>query len=150
MSRSIHNDYTCGHTFDIRNIIVLEEMLLQNNSSNGDVPGDFSNYNDIASIAFYAVFMPGAFVGNVLCIVVVRHLVSHRSTCQSIPDKCVGMLATVDLLSVLFVHSVTLAALCLNRKSLPPIPCSYQVCVAPSYLLLDLQYFAYSYYHCYY
>ena len=105
-------------------------MLLQNDSSGGDAQRDFNTYNDVASIAFYAVFMPGAFIGNVLCVAVVRSLVRHRSTCQSIPDKCVGMLATVDLLSVLFVHSVTLAAICFNRKSLPRIPCSYQVCVA--------------------
>lgn len=120
-------------------------MLLRSNSSSGDAAVDFNGYNDIASIVFYAVFMPGAFIGNVLSVVVVRSLVRHRSACQSIPDKCVGMLATVDLLSVLFVHSVTLAAICLNWKSLPPILCSYQV-----FICLVEYYYYYYYYYCYY
>ena len=91
----------------------------------------------LANTLYYLVLVPVAFVGNALSIAVVCFIARHQKTRRSIPDFCLGILAAVDLFSVLFVHSLTLGAMAKGGWLYPPWVCVYQAFAATTYLKLE-------------
>lgn len=98
---------------------------------------DYVIYRDVVNFFYYVILIPVGFFGNLFTVIVVSYIVRHRQTRRSIPDVCLGLLAFVDLFSVVFIHSISAAAESKNQTSLPIGVCEYQAFVVSLYLKLQ-------------
>lgn len=91
----------------------------------------------LVNTLYYLVLIPIGLLGNFFTIIVVSLIIRHQPTRRSIPDLCVGVLASVDFFSVAFVHSVTVGAMATDRWPYPSWVCQYQAFASITYLKLE-------------
>ena len=96
-----------------------------------------STYCQTANVVFYAILLPLGVTGNLLSVIVVAYIVKHQRTRRSIPDILLGVLASVDLFSVVCVHSISVVALAQLRWTFPKEVCIYQGFAGSTYLKLE-------------
>ena len=96
-----------------------------------------STYCQTANVVFYTLLLPIGFFGNCLSVIVVTYIVKHQRTRRSIPDILLGVLAGVDLFSILFVHSLSVVALSKLKWTFPREVCIYQGFAGSTYLKLE-------------
>ncbi|ELU11884.1 hypothetical protein CAPTEDRAFT_192914 [Capitella teleta] len=89
---------------------------------------------NLANTLYFMILLPVGFLGNLLTIIVTSFLIRHQPTRRSVPDLCVGVLAAVDLSSVVFIHPLTVTAM-IGWK-LPREACVYQSFASVAYLKL--------------
>ena len=98
---------------------------------------DYLIYRETVNFVYYLILIPVAFFGNLFTVIIVSCIVRHQRTRRSIPDVFLGLLAGVDLFSILFIHSISAAAEGKTQFLLPTSLCEYQAFVISLYLKLQ-------------
>lgn len=94
-------------------------------------------YSRLINTVFYLALVPVATVGNILAIAVVIYIIKHHRTRRFIPDMGLGVLGSVDLFSVVCVHSLTMVAMGQGWVTLPNEMCVFQAFSSSVYLKLQ-------------